>query len=52
METLQEKSNKKAHNTITGIYQAIETLRMILIIGQIIEKGRKIAMITQELSME
>ena len=51
-KTLQETSNKKAHNTITGIYRAKESQRMILITDQIIEKEKIIVMVTQELGIE
>ena len=40
MKKLQEKCNKKAHNTIREIYIAKETQRMILITDQSIEKER------------
>ena len=44
-EKIQETCSQKAHGTITGIYRAKETLRIILITYQIIEKGRIIVTI-------
>ena len=52
MKTLQETCDKKVHNTITGIYRAKATQRMILITDQLKQKEGKIVSIAQEFSME
>ena len=51
-ENITRKVQQETHNTITGMYRSKETQNMILIPGQLIEKGRILVMITQILTME